>query len=63
MGIPVGLFGAVVLGVVFREEGVGDDGGEDGVHKGVEGGGAEDFVDVQRESGEVKGVGVGLDPG
>lgn len=46
MGILVGFFGVVVFGVVFWEEGVGDDGGEDGVYKGVEGGGVEDFVDV-----------------
>lgn len=52
MSVPVGLLGARVLGVVLGEEEVGHQGRDDDVDEGVEGGGANDFVDMERQGRE-----------
>lgn len=57
MGIPVGLLGARVLGVVLGEEKVGQDGRDDDVDKGVEGGGANNFMDMERQGRQGETVG------
>lgn len=52
MSVPIGLLGARVLGVVLGEEEVGQHRRDDDVDEGVEGGGANDFMDMKRESRE-----------
>lgn len=61
VGVPVGLLGAAVLRVVLGEEEVGDKGRDGNMDEGVEGGGAEDLVDVQRQGGKREQLGQGLD--
>lgn len=57
MSVPVGLLGARVLRIVLGEKEVGQHGRNDDVDKGVEGGGANDFVDMERQGREGQTVG------
>ena len=61
VGVPVGLLGAAVVWVVLGEEEVGEERRDGDMDEGVEGGGAEDLVDVQRQGGKREQLGQGLD--
>jgi len=61
MGVPVCFLCAVVLGVVLGKEEIGQQRGDDGVDNGVEGGGADNFVNVKRQGWKGETLGEGLD--